>query len=418
MSVLGTTNYRECIYYDQDFRSSKTRFVQIAMFEKFMKNWGPNDKAIIFLTSGENGAEKRNWFDNGHKVFGSEERISSLGLKSLIDNMEIQCQVQPVLLKNGDTEEEIWQNFRIIFDCLLPEDEVYFDMTHGFRSLPMLVLVLNNYSKFLKNIKIISITYGNYEARNEKNEAPIINLTSLSELQDWTSAANMFIKTGNTHSITELLNNQNFKSLNIFVDEINECRGLEIYKGESAINLIEELKRIDIHNNSFKELILQIEKKVEKFKSDDVLNGFRAVDFCIQHQLIQQGITLLQEFIVTYILIDIDEIDECDKIDWCSEIDRKVVSGCLSIKKLAAFSQTSNDEEVRIRSLNIAKKVFDLPYKERLTKCVFLGLSHGARNDLNHAGKRYDPKPTGYFADKLKDYFDKTMEILSIKSMI
>ena len=29
-------------------------------------------------------------------------------------------------------------------------DELYFDLTHGFRYLPMLVMVLINYSKFLK----------------------------------------------------------------------------------------------------------------------------------------------------------------------------------------------------------------------------------------------------------------------------
>ena len=293
MSVLGSTNYRECTYFDLGFRSKSTRFIQTAMFEKFVCNWGCDDIAYIFLTTGEKGSEIKNWLDNGHINNETKAIIPSKGLKTLLAEMNLKCQIKPVLIKNGDNESEIWENFRIIFDCLQPDDEVYFDVTHGFRSLPMLVLLLTNYTKFLKNIKVASITYGNYEARNEINEAPIIDLTSLSHLQDWTAGANMFIKTGNTKTITELLKNEEIKSLNTFVDEINECRGLDIYNGQSAINLKNDLKKVNIHNHSFEELLDQIEKKVEHFKIKDIVNGFRAVDFCIQHQLIQQGVTLL-----------------------------------------------------------------------------------------------------------------------------
>lgn len=411
MSVLGATNYQECQYveYQTGFKSSKTRFIQVTMFEKFVREWTANDIAYILLTSGKKGSEMKNWFDNGHCKYGTEELIVSTGLHKLLANMNLPCRIEPVYIKNGDDENEIWENFRTIFDCLKPNDEVYFDITHGFRSLPMLVLVLNNYSKFLKDIKIASITYGNYEARNELNEAPIIDLTSLSELQDWTAAANMFITTGNTKSITELLKNEDIKSLNDFVDEINECRGLEIYNGKSAINLKNNLKKFNVHNNSFKELLDKIGEKVDHFEPNDIVNGFRAVDFCIQHQLIQQGVTILQEFIISFIL------KEINYENWLHDFERTIVSGCMSINNLRCFKPSEKSEEEKLKSLEIAQKVFSLPYKKKLSDRVFKGLAHGARNDLNHGGKRNDPKPTGYFGEKLTEYFNNTLEILSIK---
>jgi len=411
MSVLGATNYQECQYvdYQNNFKSSKTRFVQVAMFEKFIYNWSSNDVAFVFLTKGTEGSEKKNWLDNGHFKYGTDKVIPSFGLKKLLADMNPPCKIEPVQIKNGDNEGEIWENFRTIFNCLQPGDEVYFDVTHGFRSLPMLVLVLNNYAKFLKNITITSITYGNYEARNEANEAPIIDLISLSELQNWTSGANMFIQTGDTKTLSKLLSEYEVASLNNFVDEINECRGLAIYEGISALNLSKELDNIDIHYNSFKELIDRIKDKVAGFQRNDLLNGFRSVGFCIEHKLIQQGVTLLQEFIVSYILSDIEESN------WLNQFERNIVSGCLSINKFEKFIPSGSNDTEKERSQNIAKKVFELTYKKKLSDKVYKGLSLGARNDLNHAGKRNDPKDTGYFKEKLINYHKDTLEILGIK---
>lgn len=411
ISVLGATNYKECQYVDtrSNFKSSNTRFIQVAMFEKFITNWSSDDIAFIFLTTGNRGSEKKNWLDDGHFKYDSDEVIPSVGLQKLLEGLKPPCKIKPVQIKNGDNEAEIWENFRVIFNCLQQGDEVYFDVTHGFRSLPMLVLILNNYSKFLKNIKVASISYGNYEAKSENNEAPIINLTPLSELQDWTAAANMFISTGKTNSISALLESENVGSLNTFVDEINECRGMDIYSGQSALKLKNDLSKINISNHSFKELLEKIERKVENFASNDILNGFRAVDFCIQHQLIQQGVTLLQEYIISWVLKDIGEEN------WLNELERNTVSGCMQINRLNKFKSHGKSEDEQSKSIKIAQKVFSLSYKKKLSDNVFIKLAHGARNDLNHAGKRIDPKRTGYFEDKLKCYFKNSLDLLSIK---
>lgn len=411
ISVLGSTDYRECIYYDDEFKSSLTRFIQVAMFEKILKSWGHNDAAYIFLTSGEKGSEKKNWDNNGHIDYQTKEVKESDGLKKTLDDLRYKCKIEPVLLRNGDSEKEIWENFRIIFDCLLDDDEVYFDVTHGFRSLPMLVLVLNNYSKFLKNINVASITYGNYEARNEYNEAPIINLTPLSNLQDWTTAANMFIKTGKTDEICKLVGDEKLSSLNEFISEINECRGVSILNGLAAEKAKSDFEMLQLEHHNFKELLLKVKEKVTSFQKNDILNGFRAVQFCIEHKQIQQGITLLQEFIISYVLKDIQYEN------WLDENARNTVSGCLSIGNLKSFKPHGNSDDKVKMSTAIAEKVFELNYKKELSDIVYKKLSLGARNDLNHAGIRSNAKITGYFGERLKNYFIETIRILSIPKL-
>ncbi len=403
MSVLGSTNYRDCIYSDESFTATSTNYIQVAMLEKYKSIFTPNDIAYIFVTEGVNGSYSKNWMDNGHGI--------NEGLQTKILSMNIPFDIVPVAIKNGNTEHEIWEIFRNIFSLFQQDDELYFDITHGFRYLPMLVLVLNNYSKLLKKIEIKSITYGNYEAKNSDNIAPIVNLTSLSILQDWTFAAKMFLKSGNTDEITLLLEDNNSDSLNRFVNEINECRGINLFSGNSAKEVVSFLENVNLENPAFDPLIDKIQKKVTKFQSNDVLNGFRAVEFCIEHNLIQQGITLLQEFIVSYILIEIGVQD------WVQTLNRDIVTGCLSINKFEKF-------EVRHRKIKepseinpeteIARLVFDLPYKKNLTENVFISLSQGGRNDLNHAGIRQNPKPVGHFKDRLLKYMNLTKEILNL----
>ncbi len=408
MSVLGATNYQECLYVDHrtNFKSSKTRFVQVAMFEKVVRHWTSEDIAYIFLTSGEKGSEKKNWFDNGHFRYGTNEPIASTGLKRLLNEMNLNCKIEPVMIKNGDSESEIWENFRIIFNCLQPGDEVYFDVTHGFRSLPMLVLVLNNYSKFLKNIKVALITYGNYEARNEQNEAPIIDLTPLSALQDWTIAASTFIETGKTNKITSLAGNEEFVVLNKFVNQIYECRGNDIIKGESAVKARQLLESSAEKLNNFDELLKKLAETFKDYQIDDIVNGFRAVQFCIKHHLVQQGITLLQESTISLVLSFLG-------YNYFETYLRDTVSGVLSINPDKFEPKGITEDEKKV-SFQLAKKISQQPFYKNLSE-IYSRLSMGSRNDINHAGMREKSRQVGEIEKSLAKYFGKTVKLFELK---
>jgi len=58
----------------------------------------------------------------------------------------------------------LWKIFDGINSVIDEGDDIIFDVTHSFRSLPVLTLIALNYVKFLKNVNINKIDYGAMEA--------------------------------------------------------------------------------------------------------------------------------------------------------------------------------------------------------------------------------------------------------------
>ena len=203
ISVLGTGFYSSCSYVKGDFISSETRFVQQATMEYVdIAHWGVDDAVFILLTD---GSRKNNWDMEitSRKNFRTNEVESYKSLQAVLKEMNLPCLVHDISIPDGKNEEEMWQIFTKLFDVLDSGDELYFDLTHSFRYLPMLILVFGNYAKFLKDTTVKHISYGNYEARDLlMNQAPIIDLLPLVALQEWTFAAANFKNFGEMGDLT------------------------------------------------------------------------------------------------------------------------------------------------------------------------------------------------------------------------
>ena len=426
LSVLGSTNYYSCTYVQGEFKSGNVRYIQQATLGFInAASWNSNSIGYILVTSGEKGSYKTNWLDNGHKKHGTDEIIIQTGLQSELKKTGLSFDIKYEVIKEGKDENELWQIFQTIYELLEDNDNVYIDITHGFRYLPLLTIVLLNYGKFLKNISVKHISYGNYESRNENNEAQIIDLLAFSDLHDWTSAANEFFNTGRLKNIIDKVNQNNNIELFDFSKEILTCRGVEIQNGEQVLNLKKVLNKSTNEKIPFKAIKEKIIDKVRDYKQEDVLNGFRAVKYCIDFDLIQQGITFLIESIISKVLVD---IGVNKKLKLTNYKVRNVVSVCLQ--------KTSIDEVDILDLLNVREKkyeskkqkkikeyssycdsIFKLSYKNDLTNKVFNELSQKVRNDINHAGYRTDPLGSNIFKSKLADYYKICCELLSCKSI-
>ena len=222
----------------------------------------------------------------------------------------------------------------------------------------MLVMVLINYTKLLKNVKIKGIYYGAFEKLGpaflvkdmpvEERFAPIINLTSFSQLQDWTNAANLFVNHGNLDSLASLTKQEvlpilkatkgkdktafELRKLSESLSEISLAlksnNAPDINSGTLFAKFKQNIENLE--GNLIKPLnpiLEQIEKKLSPFSiSNDVRNGLRAVDFCIDSGLIQQAFTMLQESIIS-IVLDSENL-EVKNVDF-----RDIVSGSFKIHK-------------------------------------------------------------------------------------
>ena len=407
ISFLGTSKYNECEYVKGDF-SYRSCFVQEATFRYLTshENWSGDDRILILLTQ---QAEERNWNDNGHKHKETGEIISSKGLDSVLKTIAGKTAIETIRnIPDGKDEQEIFFIFKKIFEYIQEGDVLYFDLTHGFRYLPMLILVLGNYAKFLKDVTVKSITYGNWEmSAGGTKPAPIIDLLSLSKLQDWTFAAGQFINNGNVSELARLneveykaqlrssggedIDARNLRdfvtSLKEVVEQRQTCRGLDIIRAKSWKKMIDAEKRLVVKNTLFSPIYERILEESIGFKENaSSVNCFRSAEWCMQNGLYQQSLTLLQEFVVSHF---------CEMLSF--PIDDKDIRGTITralnyayvkseaSKGYSSFDTGSYSDESRTIGELLLRKYpeFIAPFKQ---------LSD-IRNDINHAGMRTTPKP-------------------------
>ncbi|MDO4210784.1 MAG: TIGR02221 family CRISPR-associated protein [Bacteroidales bacterium] len=405
ISFLGANNYRACHYCKDDYKSAEVRYVQEATLEYLTRQeeWGADSLALILLTA---GAEAKNWEDNGHRDRDTNEVIEQTGLRVQLERMALPFEVRPVRgLPDGNNEQEIWTIFSRIFDELDEGDELYFDLTHGFRYLPMLALVLGNYAKFLKHATVRHISYGNFEERNRTtNEAPFIDLLPLTQLQDWTFAASTFEATGRMTAVSEALeafrksytpknkaerkaieNLQKVKgAIPLFEKSISTCRGNELVEGATIAQIRENMEgtlSLDIPY-PLKEIVRHIEEPLKVYSVDSLDNLREAIAWCLKNGLVQQAYTLAQETIITVV---------CDKLK-----DFNTFTGDKSYRKyrdyigavLGMDIKDARDESkwngYAGHHFQLTKALFQLEWVKELRKSYETIKNN--RNQINHAG--------------------------------
>lgn len=414
ISVLGANNYSNCDYQKDGCSYGNVRFIQEATLRYLdCKNtWTKKDIAYILLTK---GSEQANWVDDGQKDKKTGEIIKQLGLKSTLDNLGLPFPVEAISnLPDGNTEKEIWEIFERVFSKIQDNDELYFDITHGFRYLPMLILVLCDYSKFLKHVIIKSITYGNYDVSRELGHGLIVDLLPLAQLQDWTFAAGQYLDSGNVDKIYELAKDKYETFANALKEVIGErqtCRGIDIITSEHFANLESSVEKIDLEqsNNPIIPIIDNIKFSFKGFDvNENIKNGLQAAIWCFDNKLYQQSITILLETIIS---------DVCQKnnYDWKTRKFRDYVVSVFVIKrdnipqsgwkyKEQEGTQKFEREKQCLETI-LGSQIIDDWYD------IYIKTDE-LRNDIDHAGMRQNAKTKGQFVE------DMTEIINSLKSKL
>ncbi len=106
----------------------------------------------------------------------------------------------------GRSKDELWEIFNILVAAVEEGDTVAFDITHSFRSQPLISFLSVAYLKYVKNVNIKALYYGAYDARDrEKNITPVFDLTGFCSLLDWIVGVNSFINHGAAMELGRLL---------------------------------------------------------------------------------------------------------------------------------------------------------------------------------------------------------------------
>jgi len=412
ISFLGTNNYIPCNYYFGSKKIENVEFIQEALIKIFFEPFDNNSFLLFFLTS---KAKEVNW----EKL---KQRLSKYPSNQI-------CEID---IPDGRTEEEIWEIFEKLYDNIPYNSDIIFDITHAFRSIPMLAISLLNYAKVMKRINVKGIYYGAVETLGnrqtienmplEKRDAPIFNLTQFNELIEWSNGAYEFTKYGITTKLKELVNNRIkpilaktkgkdsvAKNLRFISNELERIsfafstvRGNEIYKNikfseiETAFDEIYD----QIEIKPYKPLIEKIKNKLSGFKNNNIKNLFYAANFCYEHNLIQQSITILQEAIITYFC-------EQFNFDYKKRKHRELISQIFHIK---AKNIPENEWKPPAKDdVQLTEKLL-IQVNNEFAK-MFIELSD-LRNDINHSGFLDSSRSYNKFYTKIKEIYEKVMNHL------
>lgn len=309
------------------------------------------------------------------------------------------CDCEPIDIPDGKSEDEFWIIFDKITSVVKVGDEVVFDITHGFRSQPFIVIVLLLYLKATKNIKINNILYGAYEARNENNVSPVFELKSFIELVEWANAAREFAENGNMKYFKTLLSNIHKsshlgkldnpskqllgtgKDLEILTDAFDTIRLNEVFDTTVSFSnrLNDLLNDLENHPRSkpFKTVLEQIVNKLLPISAADKsvfsMKGMEAqkaiLNWYVDTGKFQKAVTLSREYIISKYLVEILKTENTFLLNKGTRENAKNMLGEM-------LQYTKSGIDIKGRKGEYAK------LWNTITR---------VRNDINHAGMNQNP---------------------------
>ncbi|MGM0369634.1 MAG: TIGR02221 family CRISPR-associated protein [Bacillota bacterium] len=420
ISVLGKNQYDECDYgLDRKFNYSQEAIIR--------KHEDEISEVVIFATS---EARKNNW--------EGQNLLDEPALKLILKQMQAEgfdFEIDFKEIPNGYSENEIWDIFDKFVEKINEGDNIFLDITHGFRYQPMLIMSILNYTKVLKNINIEKIEYGLYNGEDSK----ILDLTSLNYLNEWVVATDSFLTTGSIRKIEKLSEDEIkkvlaktkgkdkfFKNLRALVNKLKEfnlklktCRGKELH--EAILNVLKELDKFGSNPDTDNKKILPFIKLIDKIKDkfsyfssengEEKKNYLKALKWCSDHNLIQQGLTILTENIITIVA---DEINQ----DYYNQEVREDVAQALNYahKKFLASQKgykTPSKKNLDIIDQNIFNKALDFvktDYEEIFKLFDRIGDS---RNDINHFGFRKSSSGAIQLRNKLEKHINEIENLIT-----
>ncbi|WP_297715551.1 TIGR02221 family CRISPR-associated protein [Thermus sp.] len=376
LSFLGTGEYKE-IPYALDGQEYLTPYTQEALARHY-----PQHTLKVLLTD---AAQKK----HGEAL---RNRVAYEG----------------VSIPDGRTEEELWQIFNAIVEAVPEGASLVVDISHGFRSQPVLALAVVHFLNVAKGVQVERILYG--ALREQEGRGEFLDLTAFLELLAWTQAARDLAQYGFGKPLGGLLQNlhrQSWLSGGAGLHRLgplgktleNLSLSLEVLRvqeaSQHAIGLLKALEEVEKdlerapRSRPLGLLLRFLEERYAPLAVGDPLSPGELpaqaamVELLLNTGSLAQAAALMRELMVTWLCLQrgFDPVDE-----------REGAEGLLNSWARRA-KQKATDEKAQIGQL-------------------WNDLAN-LRNDIAHAGMRKDPTPAQTLAANLKDLWQRLRQVMA-----
>ncbi len=334
-------------------------------------------------------------------------------------------------IPEGGTEAELWRIFDTFLDLVPEQADLVVDVTHSFRSLPVVMTILLQYLKLVKGVTVSGCFYGAFEALGGRKEvealpaarrnAPLFDLTPMLALYDWGQAIHELERFGDQSRLHDLLRREKARTfpflsreenrdldavtagLRTFAPAVQTCRQDLIRNMDYTGALQTPLDRLDAGiPPAFRPAVRPLRRQFAGYRTGDVMNGLHAARWCIRRGMTQQALTILQEFLVTW--LEESHLGETPAAAWSERDRRALVSKALVVAAKGTPREEWKDTLARDPDLveafiGMLDQKFIAQF-DRLTQ---------RRNDINHCGYNDNSAPAHRLEQEAADllaYFE------------
>lgn len=407
LSFLGIGNYRMANYYWSPTEQKKQEY-NTTLFPETLPAFFNVSKLLVFVT--QKAAADTNCLE-------LQKRMGNL--------------LKLVKIPEGKNETELWNIFSIVAAEVPPHSEIIIDVTHAFRSLPLIVFNVASYLRRVKNVQVAQIVYGNWEARDESHDpprAPVIDLTTMLDLQDWLHGIDAFRRRGEADELAaslsrtqgqiwqtssaDIINNElphklkhTAAQLRNFSEALRLLRPLEVLQASAELNNLletvqEEARRwakpfADILQDLSNEIIpLQVEKPAI-LNTTHLKAQVRLIHYYLKKDLVVQAVLLTREWLVSFLI--------------CKQEGQKQWRE--RYKRLSAEKEL-NCAAAMQRGENIPLPIWynKFPESEELTS--LWNETTGLRNDVAHCAMNVQTRPAGTIRSSIQKIVERLEKLV------
>lgn len=330
----------------------------------------------------------------------------------------------------GASERELWEIFSMLAGQVPEGCKLHLDITHGFRSLPLLGFIAISYLRVTRKISMGGLHYGAWEARDrESNIAPAFNLTPFVTLLDWTVAADEFLHSGSAVRLGGLLEEKQ-QSLWTDADRSSaspdrdalpkKLKSLGSSVSTSSLNLLllrtgamaESAGKLEValesaraeltdHAAPFLEVLRPVSGELTRFRDTELSTLRELVSWLADHGRTAAALTLASEWTTSYAMVHYGKNNHHS-----NHKSRKPYSQ--AIFELECPGTLRKSDDPGRKALEIAEQLKRTLAGEHIGNLASATSKiRSARNDLNHAGFSDEPA-------KASDLIKRAKEIAEI----
>jgi len=328
-------------------------------------------------------------------------------------------------IPDGSTEKQLWTIFDTIIDAVPePAPPVVFDVTHSFRSIPVISLLAIAYLRAVRDVRVEKLLYGAFDASKPNahgiNITPVFDLTPMTLLLDWLEAANAFRTSLDgsllSRMLKEIQNNayrdnrpnapKNLVKVGTQIDALT--RALRLARVREVINVAPHtrdklntdtlVKEADTWAKPFNVIRPKLMETIENIgTSGDEKNletHLNLAKLYSKRKLYMESLSVLREWIVSHGCVLANKSNDVFKKKVREEVEDALNSAnpwrkSKDEQTVPKWTQTSNGKEL----VKLFSKVGQV------------------RNDVDHIGMRQDPDRAEKIEKKVNKYICKALDL-------